>query len=52
MYLKDYERKIMTENEGQFTDDAVSEDEDVGRDGYVSPSYVEEQQQIKDRLVS
>ena len=52
MYLKDYERKIMTENEGQFTDDAESEDEDGGRGGRVSPSYVEEQQHIKDRLVS
>ena len=53
MYLKDYERKIIVEKEGKFTDDVEDEDEMENdaeeRERAMSPTYAEEQQHLKDR---
>lgn len=46
LYLRDYERKIIMERDGRFS----SEDEDDARQKTKSkmPTYVEEQEQLKD----
>ncbi|XP_063787461.1 protein KRI1 homolog [Pseudophryne corroboree] len=52
MYLKDYERKVMLEKEGKYEDEDSSE----GEGGLMqdqrarSPTYLEEQRQIKESL--
>lgn len=56
MYLKDYERKIIVEKEGKFTDDVEDEDEMEDdaeeRERAMSPTYAEEQQRLKDSFFS
>ncbi|XP_070563101.1 protein KRI1 homolog [Ptychodera flava] len=49
MYLKDYERKILTEEDGKFEDEEDESDDDIQRNTRAaSPSYFEEQQLLKD----
>ncbi|XP_068435646.1 protein KRI1 homolog [Clinocottus analis] len=51
MYLKDYERKVILEKEGKFEDeDDSDDDEDVARreERAASPSYIQEQRELKD----
>lgn len=49
MYLKDYERKIIVEKGGKYSDEEDEDglDDDDGRPS--SPTYVQEQAQIKNR---
>ncbi|XP_053573901.1 protein KRI1 homolog [Bombina bombina] len=50
MYLKDYERKVILEKEGKYEDEEDSDDEDdvEERERAYSPTYLEEQKQIKE----
>ncbi|XP_039979703.1 protein KRI1 homolog isoform X2 [Xiphias gladius] len=50
MYLKDYERKVILENEGKYEDDDDSDDEDATkrRERAASPSYIQEQKELKE----
>lgn len=50
MYLKDYERKVILEREGNFGDDDESNEEEAAKrqERAASPSYIQEQQEIKD----
>ncbi|XP_077981504.1 protein KRI1 homolog [Glandiceps talaboti] len=54
MYLKDYERKILVEQDGKFKDEDESEDDKEEKEGNerstraASPSYVEEQRMLKE----
>ncbi|XP_041475851.1 protein KRI1 homolog isoform X2 [Lytechinus variegatus] len=50
MYLKDYERKIIVEKEGMFTDDIQGSEEEIER--AMSPTYAEEQQHLKESFFS
>ncbi|KAM4675175.1 protein KRI1 homolog [Discoglossus pictus] len=50
MYLKDYERKVILEKEGKYEDEEDSDDDEdflQGKRAY-SPTYLEEQKQIRD----
>ena len=53
MYLRDYERKIIVEKGGQYSEDENSEDggdsDDERNKRETSPTYVEEQKQIQER---
>ena len=54
MYLRDYERKIIVEKGGQFSEDESEEDKGVDSDEEreqreASPTYIEEQKQIRER---
>ncbi|XP_040918253.1 protein KRI1 homolog [Toxotes jaculatrix] len=50
MYLKDYERKVILEREGKYEDDDDSEDEEAARkrERAASPSYIQEQKELKE----
>ncbi|XP_069802657.1 protein KRI1 homolog [Dendropsophus ebraccatus] len=50
MYLKDYERKVILEKEGKYEDEESSEDEDqiIQDQRARSPTYIEEQRQIRE----
>ncbi|XP_017561402.2 protein KRI1 homolog [Pygocentrus nattereri] len=51
MFLKDYQRKVILEREGKFDDDDDSEDEEAARqmrERAASPSYIQEQKQLKE----
>ncbi|CAJ1075710.1 protein KRI1 homolog [Xyrichtys novacula] len=50
MYLKDYERKVILEREGKFEDDDDSDDEEAAMrfERAASPSYVQEQRELKE----
>ncbi|XP_056257252.1 protein KRI1 homolog [Seriola aureovittata] len=50
MYLKDYERKVILEREGKYEDDDDSDDEEAAkrRERAASPSYVQEQKELKE----
>ncbi|XP_047214377.1 protein KRI1 homolog [Girardinichthys multiradiatus] len=50
MYLKDYERKVILEKEGKYEDDDDSNDEEAAkrRERAASPSYIQEQRQLKE----
>ncbi|KAM8824381.1 protein KRI1 homolog [Synchiropus picturatus] len=52
MYLKDYERKVILEKEGKYEDDEDSDDDDEEavkrRERAASPSYIQEQKQLKE----
>ncbi|KAM7372416.1 hypothetical protein PAMP_009583 [Pampus punctatissimus] len=51
MYLKDYERKVILEKEGKYEDDDDSEDEEEAakrRERAASPSYIQEQRELKE----
>lgn len=50
MYLKDYERKVILEREGKFVDDDESDEEEAAKriERAASPSYIQEQQEIKE----
>ncbi|XP_071330592.1 protein KRI1 homolog [Trachinotus anak] len=50
MYLKDYERKVILEREGKYEDDEDSDDEEAAkrRERAASPSYIQEQKELKD----
>ncbi|KAM7386342.1 hypothetical protein PAMA_009121 [Pampus argenteus] len=51
MYLKDYERKVILEKEGKYEDDDDSEDEEEAakrRERAASPSYIQEQKELKE----
>ncbi|XP_008328968.1 protein KRI1 homolog [Cynoglossus semilaevis] len=50
MYLKDYERTVILEREGKYEDDEDSDDEEAAeqRERAASPSYIQEQQQLKE----
>ncbi|XP_037553361.1 protein KRI1 homolog, partial [Nematolebias whitei] len=52
MFLKDYERKVILEKEGKYEDDDEddSDDEEAAerRERMTSPSYVQEQKQLKE----
>ncbi|XP_015224445.1 PREDICTED: protein KRI1 homolog [Cyprinodon variegatus] len=50
MYLKDYERKVILEKEGKYEDDEDSDDEEAAkrRERAASPSYIQEQKEIKE----
>ncbi|KAG7216165.1 hypothetical protein INR49_029013 [Caranx melampygus] len=50
MYLKDYERKVILEREGKYEDDDDSDDEEASmrRERAASPSYVQEQKELKE----
>lgn len=50
MYLKDYERKVILEKEGKYEDDDDSDDEEAAkrRERAASPSYIQEQRELKD----
>ncbi|KAM9785330.1 protein KRI1 homolog [Syngnathus typhle] len=53
MYLKDYERKVILEKEGKYDDeDSDSDDEEAAkrRARASSPSYIQEQKQLKESL--
>ncbi|XP_071478774.1 protein KRI1 homolog [Diadema antillarum] len=58
MYLKDYERKIIVEKEGQYTDDKGDEDDDDEEEDQeeilraASPTYIQEQRQIRESFYS
>ncbi|KAM4531936.1 protein KRI1 homolog [Odontesthes bonariensis] len=49
MYLKDYERKVILEKEGKYEDDDDSDDEEAAkrRERAASPSYMQEQKELK-----
>ncbi|XP_029364883.1 protein KRI1 homolog [Echeneis naucrates] len=49
MYLKDYERKVILEREGKYEDDDDSDDEEAAkrRERAASPSYIQEQRELK-----
>ena len=53
LYLRDYERKIIVEKGGQYSEDENSEDggdsDDERNKRETSPTYVEEQRQIQER---
>ncbi|KAF3846856.1 hypothetical protein F7725_003934, partial [Dissostichus mawsoni] len=52
MFLKDYERKVILEKEGKYEDDDDSDDEEAARrmdERASSPSYIQEQRQLRDR---
>lgn len=50
MYLKDYERKVILEREGKFEDDDDSDDEEAAKrmERAASPSYIQEQRELKE----
>ncbi|GAA6215499.1 protein KRI1 homolog isoform X2 [Lates japonicus] len=50
MYLKDYERKVILEKEGKYEDDDDSDDEEAAkrRERAASPSYIQEQRELKE----
>ncbi|XP_067334064.1 protein KRI1 homolog isoform X2 [Channa argus] len=50
MYLKDYERKVILEKEGKYEDDDDSDDEEAAkiRERAASPSYIQEQKELKE----
>ncbi|XP_072224767.1 protein KRI1 homolog [Leuresthes tenuis] len=50
MYLKDYERKVILEKEGKYEDDDDSDDEEAAtrRERAASPSYMQEQKELKE----
>ncbi|XP_075939729.1 protein KRI1 homolog [Anarhichas minor] len=50
MYLKDYERKVILEKEGKYEDDDDSDYEEAARrmERAASPSYIQEQRELKD----
>uniref|UniRef100_A0A3B4ZUB0 Protein KRI1 homolog n=1 Tax=Stegastes partitus TaxID=144197 RepID=A0A3B4ZUB0_9TELE len=50
MYLKDYERKVILEKEGKYEDDDDSDDEEAAmrRERAASPSYMQEQRELKE----
>nr|XP_054764433.1 protein KRI1 homolog [Lytechinus pictus] len=52
MYLKDYERKIIVEKEGMFTDDIKMQGSEEEIERAMSPTYAEEQQHLKDSFFS
>ncbi|XP_058510304.1 protein KRI1 homolog [Solea solea] len=49
MYLKDYERKVILEREGKYEDDDESDSEEAfqRRERAASPSYIQEQKELK-----
>ncbi|XP_019713929.1 protein KRI1 homolog [Hippocampus comes] len=50
MYLKDYERKVILEKEGKYDDEESDSDEEEAakrRERASSPSYIQEQNQLK-----
>uniref|UniRef100_A0A673BKM2 Protein KRI1 homolog n=1 Tax=Sphaeramia orbicularis TaxID=375764 RepID=A0A673BKM2_9TELE len=50
MYLKDYERKVILEREGKYEDDDDSDEEEAvaRRERAASPSYIQEQKELKE----
>ncbi|XP_056426521.1 protein KRI1 homolog [Hyla sarda] len=50
MYLKDYERKVILEKEGKYEDEESSDEEDqiIQDQRARSPTYIEEQRQIRE----
>ncbi|XP_066564010.1 LOW QUALITY PROTEIN: protein KRI1 homolog [Amia ocellicauda] len=53
MYLKDYERKVILERGGKYEDeDEESDDEEAAkrRERAASPSYIQEQRELRDSL--
>nr|XP_020478772.1 protein KRI1 homolog [Monopterus albus] len=50
MYLKDYERQVILEKEGKYEDDDDSDDEEAAkrRERAASPSYIQEQRELKE----
>lgn len=50
MYLKDYERKVILEKEGKYEDEDDSDDEEAveRRERAASPSYMQEQKELKE----
>ncbi|XP_067829147.1 protein KRI1 homolog isoform X2 [Heptranchias perlo] len=51
MFLKDYERKVILEKEGKYEDEESDEEESrVKIERATSPSYMEEQKQLRENL--
>uniref|UniRef100_A0A1A8K8Z8 Protein KRI1 homolog n=1 Tax=Nothobranchius kuhntae TaxID=321403 RepID=A0A1A8K8Z8_NOTKU len=54
MYLKDYERKVILEKEGKYEDDDGDESDDeeaaTRRERAASPSYIQEQRELRESL--
>ncbi|PWA15577.1 hypothetical protein CCH79_00014719 [Gambusia affinis] len=50
MYLKDYERKVILEKEGKYEDDDDSDEEEAAkrRERAASPSYIQEQKELRE----
>uniref|UniRef100_H2MZD9 Uncharacterized protein n=1 Tax=Oryzias latipes TaxID=8090 RepID=H2MZD9_ORYLA len=49
MFLKDYERAVILEKEGKYEDDSDEEEAAKRRQRAASPSYIQEQRELKAR---